>query len=436
MANPAYGNASAEVLSEPAYWSPLLNILFVVDGRINTSKDPQSFGLGYVLETLRGSDQFVRLNVEVVRRDGGVLVLPGLSGPEGDGYYNSDRRKPITNFVFTAEYLARWDQVWLFGDFPSNLSDNHTESRFSPLSDSELKCLAEWMDRGGGVFAAGDHWNLGASMCSRIPRVRSMRRWTLGQGVPPMDGDARHQTLQPNRNIGNPDLLEGDTYAQPVEVVHWSVTASDLLRPWFPHALLATPNGAIETFPDHMHEGDVVLDDQVQLDNALDIPNYQQPEYPYDEIAVSTGTSARISVNNWLFRPRPHVVAYGRTTNPSPPVTSVVFDAAAASPVVDVPTLTTKRFAMIGAYDGDSAGIGRVVVESTWHHWFSFNLHGFVEAASRRNNQWSVDHLDADRAVSDNRSAIDPDHGDVSGCLRADRRKHRRAGDRAADERA
>src|SRR5450432_3149342 len=167
MVNPAYGSASAEVLSEPAYWSPLLNILFVVDGRINTSKDPQSFGLGYVLETLPGSDQ-----------------------------------------------------VWLFGDFPSNLSDNHTESRFSPLSDSELKCLAEWMDRGGGVFAAGDHWNLGASMCSRIPRVRSMRRWTPGQGVPPMDGDARHQTLQPNPNIGNPDLLEGDTYAQPVEVVH------------------------------------------------------------------------------------------------------------------------------------------------------------------------------------------------------------------------
>ena len=40
----------------------------------------------------------------------------------------------------------------------------------------------------------------------------------------------------------------------------------------------------------------------------------------------------------------------------------------------------TKRFGLVGAYDGDSVGIGRVVVDSTWHHWFSYNLHGFQAA--------------------------------------------------------
>ncbi len=31
---------------------------------------------------------------------------------------------------------------------------------------------------------------------------------------------------------------------------------------------------------------------------------------------------------------------------------------------------------MVGTYDGDPLGIGRVVVDSTWHHWFSLNLAG------------------------------------------------------------
>jgi hypothetical protein len=40
---------------------------------------------------------------------------------------------------------------------------------------------------------------------------------------------------------------------------------------------------------------------------------------------------------------------------------------------------SARRFALIGVYDGDPVGIGRVVVDSTWHHWFSMNLVGFQE---------------------------------------------------------
>jgi hypothetical protein len=35
-----------------------------------------------------------------------------------------------------------------------------------------------------------------------------------------------------------------------------------------------------------------------------------------------------------------------------------------------------KRFGLIGAYNGHDAGVGRVVVDSTWHHWFDVNLTG------------------------------------------------------------
>lgn len=364
MARATSGNANSNVLAEPVFWSPLLNILFVVDGRINTSKREDVFGLGYVLETLRGSNPFVRLNVEVVRRDIGAFVPLGL---QDDNRYRANGGLPRTAFVFTPKSLDGWDQVWLFADFPANLADDHTEPRFSPLADVEVKALAEWMDQGGGVFAAGDHYNLGASMCSRIPRVRSMRRWTPAQGVPPQYGDARHETLQPNPSTGNPDVQEGDTYAQPIEVVQWSAAASDLSRFFFPHALLDTPGGPITTFPDHMHEGDVVPDDQVQLDNPLNITGYDKPEYP----SASDGSP----------RPQPHVVAYGRTTNPRTPASSVVYARSAGGLAIDNPAFITERFALIGAYDGDTAGIGRVVVESTWHHWFSFNLHGFYQAA-------------------------------------------------------
>ena len=46
MPNSADLNVSAGALQAPAFWSPTLNILFVVDGQVNSSKDPTSFGLG------------------------------------------------------------------------------------------------------------------------------------------------------------------------------------------------------------------------------------------------------------------------------------------------------------------------------------------------------------------------------------------------------
>ena len=35
-----------------------------------------------------------------------------------------------------------------------------------------------------------------------------------------------------------------------------------------------------------------------------------------------------------------------------------------------------RRFGVVGAYDGHRAGVGRVAVDSTWHHFFDINLIG------------------------------------------------------------
>lgn len=305
-----------------ALWPTVVRILFVVDGRINTSTCPVSFGLGYVLETLRDPSfaWWVRFSVKVVRRDLEPLDYPCDPTKYPDTNYTEDGNNQKLNFKFTDSDFSfdDWDQVWFFGDYPANADGDINSPGFYPLDDAELKLLAEWMDRGGGVFAAGDHWNLGASMCSRIPRVRTMRKWTHEQGVPTMDGDTRNQTLQPD-----PDPTqdtEGDTIPQPIELTYLQWTTSILARPPVTHPLLTTPTGVINTFPDHMHEGELFDDSNVQLDSPLNIPGYDQPEYPYEQPVINPGVGTAIAPGVELPRPRPspHVVAYGRTTNWSP----------------------------------------------------------------------------------------------------------------------
>ncbi|MDQ4039297.1 MAG: hypothetical protein M3313_13335, partial [Actinomycetota bacterium] len=333
----------------PWLWATRIRILFVIDGRINEGHSEEDFGLGPVLDTLRNRwfAWWVLFTVDVVKRD------------------------PPTSFRFTQEgfNIDAYDQVWFFGDWPgldANLptagDDLIGRPDYSPMADDELRVLAEWMERGGGVFAAGDHTLLGASMCSRIPRVRTMRRWTRAQGVPEFANAARNETLV---HFTHPLAEEGDRWPQQI----YPVYRVDPSVPWLagrsPHPLLCGEKGVIDHFPDHMHEGAVFEDDDVLLDQPLGIAGYNGLEYP--EVPIVVGPTATAAASGafrvpepFRNRPVPHVVAHGLTTNRES---------------------TPRRFGMIGAYAGDSVGLGRVVVDSTWHHWFSMNLVGFRDEA-------------------------------------------------------
>ena len=327
-------------------WTTRIRILFVTDGRITTGRRDGEFGLGLVLDTLTDISfaWWVRFDITYKDRD--------------------------TGFRFTESGfdIDRYDQIWFFGDWPgedaneADFPDTRIEDDgYQHMEAGELAAIAAWMNAGGGVFATGDHALLGASMCHKIPRVRSMRKWTRAQGVPSFDGPDRHETLR-----GLPAIdeyaAEGDQYPQQIYPVFRSDSNWPFVFGQWPHPILCGKDSVIDEFPDHMHEGAVFEDDDVVLTDKL-LPGSAADEYPIVPIVVAPGVAAAPvggGPQTLGRRPRPEVIAHGMTTNPEQ---------------------ARRAFGLVSVYDGNPAGVGRVVVNSTWHHWFSMNLVGFRDHA-------------------------------------------------------
>jgi len=222
-----------------------------------------------------------------------------------------EREPRYTNFRFSSEVdgrpvLDRYDQVWCFGFAPGNDGssddDNIWNSAYRSTTD-DLETLTRWMNGGGGVLAMGDHHYLGAAMCAEIPRVRSMRRWTNAQSVPPRLPAARHDTnrasgsSQDPRQTNNPDVIpdgaQRDGVPQPIQ---WKRYVSrtwgrrpTLRRASRPHPLLCGGDlGVIDVFPDHPHEGWVFEDDEVDLTATYTFES-TGAEYPTRGRSAATG---------------------------------------------------------------------------------------------------------------------------------------------------
>jgi hypothetical protein len=240
---------------------------------------------------------------------------------------------------------GNFDQIWFFGVHQGN-RDNHTEVFLdggprSELEPDEIEALDNWMrigegdgQRGGGVLMTGDHgdelpndamlsgpaptsglWTIGRALGNRVPRAGKMRQWD----GPPRSGSQSQNTHFANANFDNP-ALGFDDMPQRLKG-----TPSENGQP---HSLFFyEPGTFIEVFPDHMHEGAIRM--------------------PTDEELANT--------NEWPEAVRPQVVARGT-------------DHSKGGTVVD----------LVAAYDGDLAGVGRIVADSTWHHYFNINLNRFI----------------------------------------------------------
>lgn len=345
---------------------PTVRILIVVDGSVGLATN-DGFGVGKLIEIIRKSAPhndpgfgYVSFAIETATRD--ASPLSGTADYESFRFDQEQSGQPLLN---------RFDQVWCFGFHPGNSGnsdDAPIEAHSTKVSDEELAALTTWMnERKGGVLAMGDHHFLGATMAWKIPRVRAMRRWTNDQGVPPIDGPItssggptryRHDTNQPQNSAQAtpggatiPIGAEQDGIPQTIEVRNFGR--------WFgrPHPILCGGTlGRIDVLPDHPHEGWVYEDGEIDETQTYDFGSgVAGLDFPN---AVDGGN-----------RPMPQAIAWAN------PYTEPPYNHAKQ------PT-SVERFAVIGAYDGHRADIGRVVVDSTWHHWFNMNLNGLESAAS------------------------------------------------------
>ncbi|MCC5609731.1 hypothetical protein LC612_23880 [Nostoc sp. CHAB 5834] len=365
--NPLFENALYEVF-KPIKLLTYVDILVVVDTEIATEPGVE-FGIGSVIELIRNAKVgCMRFRVDIASRSGGtptVVSSPAAFAPKYTGF-----RFDMTNEGDAV--IDRYEQIWCFGFKPDNFggSDSNIDQPSAlPATDSELAKLADWMKkRKGGIFATGDHDYLGASMCRKIPRIGTMRRWTNADGVPPISGVDRIDTLRPPSpayepgSPGSPAALsnaihQSDLTPQPIQWIPWArIRTNFFVERVRPHPVLCHPRlGPIDIMPDHAHEGLCRDTGTIPLDGTYNFDGQgKQPEYPD---AISGGA-----------KPEPMVIAYGSTLG-SPPYNFTK----GLQP-------ERPRFPMISVYDGHRAGVGRCATDSTWHHWMDVNI-GEIKAA-------------------------------------------------------
>lgn len=362
LVHPYYDSAILELVKR---W-PLLtfvDILVVVDTEIST--DPANdFGIARVIELLRGTKiGCMRFRVDIALRNSAAQSVNAAPTPTQPKYvgFRFDMMAAGTHVI------DKYEQIWCFGFKPSNsgnANDAEIDQAFAlPASNAELTKLDQWMTaKKGGLFGTGDHHFLGASMCRKIPRLGTMRRWTNADGVPPIGGIGqpntadRIDTLRPPSPAympGAPGQLsmsnnphQGDLTVQPIRWVadasHW---VSLFVRHKRPHPVLCHPTlGPIDVMPDHAHEGLCVPSPDLAANKKF----AAQPEYPG---AIGGGP-----------KPAPKIIAYGSNLGQPP----YKFSKGNQPARNDNP--------MIAVYDGHPAGVGRVATDSTWHHWMDVNI--------------------------------------------------------------
>ncbi len=250
----------------------------VVDGYpgnfLNVSFSHSYFGLSAVLDALRSQpDFFVRYDVTRAHRQTDTFKPDQQQDPQAYELYAPH----FEGFRFTQAgfSLDGYDQVWLFG---ARADEGGSES----LQPGELEVLAKFMEAGGGVFATGDHADLGASLCKSVPRVRSMRKWTAAQGVPSPTGVNRHDTNDSGDDTTYTFDDESDDKPMTVTTKPYPINSHHaFLRRTSPHPVLCGRDGIIDILPDHPHEGEILDTGQINLAARFSVGSLNNiPEYP------------------------------------------------------------------------------------------------------------------------------------------------------------
>lgn len=333
-----------------------VNVLLVTDGNLNFGEG--DFGLSTFVRTLLDHAPWrVNFRLTLAHLRAGADMLAGEA--------RIVRR--ITDFRFdepTHFTPTQFDEVWLFGIETSFAAPGYTARQADTaryptdrLNDEELRRLAAHMNGGGGIFATGDHGALGRALCGSITRVRSMRWWdnfpsaANATNEVSMLGPRRNDTNRTGHDPGWRFSDQSDDVPQDIDLVLYSTPLSVLRNARYPHPVLCGRSGRIDVLPDHPHEGECKLPENLGLTYTPD----GSQEYP-----PITGTSTRLA---------PEIIAHARVpAGNGGSFFGFIKQATEA-----------HTFPVLSAYDGHRAGVGRIVCDSTWHHFVNVNLVGVIE---------------------------------------------------------
>lgn len=335
-----------ELLEVGKIEKPRIKILLYTDTpEIVTRERLGAFGLGRMIDHLEGhTPVFARFDVRY----------------ESRYINNSLQANNMLDRLLSreAETGQQFDQIWFFGLHQINRSGRSLMfgggTPESELTTAESRALRIWMDdHQGGVLVTGDHANkrptdanpdnsnelfpdqarnepfigLGRALGRGIVRAGELRVW---EGDPTSLPGHVFNTHFVRRGIAITDtILEGDPFPQRISPTFFDDVGRPVENGGQRHPLFFySDDQAIEFLPDHVHEGAVVV-----------------PDLSDEEIWRR---------NDAGFKPEPQVIAKG----------------------INADTGTTLP--LLVAYDGTAVNRGRIVADSSWHHYFNDNLEGLL----------------------------------------------------------
>lgn len=220
------------------------------------------------------------------------------------------------------DIMNAYDEIWLFG-FNGG----------SSLNAAEVVLLDQFMaaPKYGGVLTTGDHADLGQGLSGQIKRVGSMRQYPAPPAAPPV----WNTTIVPRPGeVVTPYQFDDQSDDIP-QTIRWKRYRVNFFHSR-PHPVLCGPNGPIDVLPDHEHEGEALAP------------------------AVS-GNADWPTFNN--HQEAPEVIAWGSIKDPGA-------------------NKHGQEIGVVSAYNGHMSDVGRIVADSTWHHWFDINILGRTGAGA------------------------------------------------------
>ncbi|RDS84269.1 hypothetical protein [Dyella psychrodurans] len=344
-----------------------INVLVVGDGPYLANNPPQD-GINFAPSQDTTDDTFTVSEFLYLLTHGSAVSIA-----VDTAHRRNDPNATFQNFVFTTASIGKYDVLWLIGYEGWNYRDPPAGGA---IGASEVAAITAFMDAGGGVFATGDHAGMGSFMGGSIPRVRTMRKWfartqDLPAGYPSTATDYAGNSVtslnwpgvsnNPNPGMGRADTLvmnPSDTTSQ-YQFDDQSDNIPQQLA--FPnnivHPILEGATGSLSRYPDHMHEGEVVTPSDLSATMTVNAQTYT--EYP----AVGG------------FQPAPSVVATGTIAGGH----STVVEGSQCEQnnfTTDTTLTTAGTIGILCAYDGRGSNVGRIVTDSSFHHYLDLNLVG------------------------------------------------------------